>query len=294
MGNAASPAPPPGTTGAGTEYSNAAAPEEPDEPIDKCWLYAEVSAIALGVLGLLILVSGLGFFTVAPPGEKELCQIKVLGLQNKTKSDQDFALGTCHALYAGVFNSLHLISAPFIICGALALVSTYLVARAIQARSAEETPGLFRCGIFANLGGLVMVAVPAMVFPSVAGIVAAGLAPIHAYFITIMVGHFAVEATGATSNTTDDPAVREAAKTYETLYLGYCAASRTELCLTIGSFCMLVLVGVYVFDIVRSAGHLCMGPDYTNKGCQLCRCHRWAKKKKEQAGQLYDQVGTRS
>lgn len=264
---------------------------EEEEEVDRPFCLAETAALLLGILGTLILISGLGFFTVDPPGEEDLCQIETLGLQNKTKSDQDAVLFTCHALYAGVFNMLHAIAIPFILCGALALASTYLVVMAVHSRSPETTPSYFMSGLCANVMGLGMVAVPSMIYPSVTGIVAAGLTPIHAYFITIMVGHVAVEVSGATSNSTsNDPAVKMAADAYETLYEGYCAASRTELCLFVGSSCMLVLVGAYIFDILRSLTALtCMKPNYATTGCQLCKAHRLARKKKDQVAEFTNQ-----
>merc|ERR1712224_553849 len=96
----------------------------------------------------------------------------------------------------------------------------------------------------------------------------------------IMAGHFAIQLSGAGSNGSDkDPAMRQAAQTYETLYLGYCAASRTELCLTVGSMCMLVLVGTYVFDIIRSCAAMFRPPNYDSQGCQLCKAHRLMRSK---------------
>jgi hypothetical protein len=139
-----------------------------------------------------------------------------------------------------------------------------------------------------------MVAVPSLIFPGVAGVVAAGLAPIHAYFITIMVGHFAISATGMASNVSDqDKDVREAAAAYETLYLGYCAASRTELCLFVGSTCMLVLFWTYIVDMARSVAALtCRPPNYDNQGCQLCRAHKLIRGKKDEMYDKYNNVPT--
>jgi len=246
---------------------------EATETIEKKIAMAESSAICLGILGVLIFISGAGFWTVNPPGEKDLCQIEVLGLQNKTTDDQNFALGACHGLYATVFNALHAISMPFLACGALCLVSAYTVGSGAMARDLVQAKGFFRCAICLHLGGLFAVALPSLMFPAAAAAVAAGLAPIHAYFITIMVGHFAVSLSGAAANTSDmDPAVREAAETYETLYLGYCAASRVELCLWIGSSAMVVLFWYYLLDIGRNVWMHCSPPQYENstKGCQLC------------------------
>lgn len=270
---------------------NAEGAPEDSEEVDTPMCLAELAAVLLGFLGFLILVSGLGFFTVHPPGEDDLCQIKVLGLQNKTKSDQDFALGTCHALYGGVFNMLHAISIPFILCGALAMASAYAVGRGAMARHPETTPSYFKCGLCTNLGGLVMVFIPTMVFPSLTGIVAAGLAPIHAYFITIMVGHFAVDASGVASTSNQDADVRAAAQAYETLYLGYCAASRVELCLFVGSMSMIVLFWIYIVDMARGVAAItCKPPNYANAGCQLCRAHRLMRAKKDQGVAMYNQV----
>ena len=42
-------------------------PEGEDEGIDKPMCLAELAAVLLGVLGTLILISGLGFYTVTPP-----------------------------------------------------------------------------------------------------------------------------------------------------------------------------------------------------------------------------------
>jgi hypothetical protein len=269
------------------EYSNET---QEEDVVERQFCLAEVSAVLLVTLGVLILISGAGFFTVDPPGEQDLCQIKTLGLQNKTKGDQDLALGTCHALYSGVFNMLHVIAIPFLLCGLLAIISGVLVTRGVCARLESDTPGLWKTGIFFNIGGLVMVAVPSMIFPSVTAVVSAGLAPIHAYFITIMAAHFAVEVSGAASNGSEgDPGVKEAAQTYETLYLGYCAASRTELCLFVGSTCMMILVGTYIFDTMRSVAALtCTKPDYTAPGgCEMCKVWRRGKKAKDG---LYNKV----
>lgn len=273
------------------QYNNV--PVQDEEVVDKPLCLAEAAAVLLGLLGALILISGLGFFTVNPPGEVDLCQVKTLGLQNKTKSDQDFALGTCHALYTTVFNMLHVISIPFILCGLLAMTSGFLVWKGVNAMSADESSGHFKKGICANFAGLVMVAVPAMVFPSVTAVVAAGLAPIHAYFITIMAGHFAIELSGSTANTSD-PGVKAAADTYETLYLGYCAASRTELCLTVGSLSMMVLVGTYIFDILRSVAALsCYPPKIPAPGCQLCKVWKNTKDAKDAVAARYEGVAQR-
>merc|ERR1712146_203135 len=158
-----------------------------------------------------------------------------------------------------------------------------------MARHPEITPQFFRCGVCTHLGGLVMVFIPSMIFPTVAAVVAAGLAPIHAYFITIMAGHFAVEISGGSGKSEQDQGVRAAAQTYETLYAGYCAASRTELCLWVGSTCMMVLLWVYIVDILRTIATLtCKPPVYSRQGCQLCRAHQLFRGKSEQ---LYNKVG---
>jgi hypothetical protein len=240
----------------------------PKASYDKSICLAEVSGIILGILGLLIFISGAGFWTVKPPGEKELCQVKILGLQNKTKGDQEAGINACHALYGGVFNMMHTISVPFMFCGALGLISAFVAWSAACASDAEKGKGYFKCGICIDVVGLVAVAAPSVAFASLAGIVAAGLAPIHAYFITIMVAHAGVSLSGvASTNSTGG----EAARAYETLYLGYCAASRVELCLTTGSFCMMALFWVYVFDIGRNFFSWCVRPpNYPVSGCQLC------------------------
>lgn len=271
------------------DQRNPAEAGEDDGSVDAPMCMAELAAVLLGVLGALILISGLGFFTVHPPGQEELCRVKTLGLQNKTKDDQDVAVGACNALYLGVFDLLYAISIPFILCGLLAMVSAYTVGRAVLARDPESTPSFFKYGICTHIGGLVMVFIPSMIFPTVAGVVAAGLAPIHAYFITIIVGHAAVSLSGAATKTDEDPAVRKAAEAYETLYAGYCAASRTELCLAVGSVCMMVLLWVYIVDILRALASLtCKPPDYNRQGCQLCRAHQLFRSKSDQ---LYNTVG---
>merc|ERR1712070_489505 len=149
--------------------------------------------------------------------------------------------------------------------------------------------GYFKLGVCTNIGGLIMTLVPSMVFPAVTGVVAAGLAPIHAYWISLMVGHLVVQGSGVSSGAEDDPAVRQAAQIYETLYLGYCAASRTELCLFIGSTCMAVLLWFYIYDIFRGIAALtCHQPKYTSQGCQLCKAHRLCRSK---TNQMYEKVG---
>lgn len=234
----------------------------------------ETFAMFLGVLGIAILISGLGFWTVKPPGEDDLCQVKVLGQENKTKAEQDAAVGACHTLYTAVFNMLHTISVPFILCGILCWLSTHQVASGAMSRTKDKFKDHVKRTICFHVGGVVAVSLPALMFPVAAASVAAFMAPVHAYFISIMVGHFAISLTGAASNTSNqDPGVRQAAQAYETFYLGYCAASRVELCLWIGSTAMVVLFWFYLIDIGRNFWLLWSPPEVElleGTGCQLC------------------------
>eukprot|EP00438_Fugacium_kawagutii_P030146 Skav235168 [mRNA] locus=scaffold721:148621:149756:- [translate_table: standard] len=74
----------------------------PDFPV----LAREIAMIVFATLGLLLVVAGLGFWTVHPPGESQLCQTEVLGLQNATLAQQRSSIAACHSLYSLVFAAL--------------------------------------------------------------------------------------------------------------------------------------------------------------------------------------------
>eukprot|EP00931_Biecheleriopsis_adriatica_P104828 TRINITY_DN79446_c0_g1_i1.p1 TRINITY_DN79446_c0_g1~~TRINITY_DN79446_c0_g1_i1.p1 ORF type:complete len:276 (-),score=52.04 TRINITY_DN79446_c0_g1_i1:97-924(-) len=241
-------------------------------PLDLPLLAAEISAALLGIVGFLLLFSGVGFFSVKPPGEQDLCRVDTLGLQNLTQTRQQMDLTACHALYAGAFNVLGAISVPFILCGAVAVLSAAYLFSALR----SPDPVMIRrsfcyTGILDILGG-VTVWIPSIYFPGLAAVVAAGLAPIHAYFIGIMLGHFAIRASHA-----DDSGsrVRDAAYLYEVLYQGYCAASRVELCLTVGSVCMILLFWLCLLDLCRNVvSTTCWRPRCEPLGSQRLQCQQ--------------------
>eukprot|EP00434_Breviolum_minutum_P017310 symbB.v1.2.015280.t1/scaffold1136.1/size135929/8 len=183
---------------------------------------AEIAILALAILGLLLLLAGFGFWTVHPPGESELCQVDTLGLQNLTLARQRSQIAACHALYDVVFGALGVISLPFLL--------------------------RLCCIAILEAFGAVVVWLPSWFFPSISLAVAAGLAPIHAYFISITAGHLAISISGADSGTST---ANKAAHLFQVLYTGYCAASRVELCLTIGSISLLLLFWCFVIDILR-------------------------------------------
>merc|ERR1711970_998331 len=128
-----------------------------------------------------------------------------------------------------------------------------------------------------DLVGMILSAATSIPFASIWGVVSVALAPIHAYFITIMVGHVAVSAVNYTSGgennvSAEDDNVRTAAEVYNTLYLGYCACSRVELCLTIGTLCLWCLGFFYTVDLVRNVcSTYCTIPHYgkLKKGSHL-------------------------
>lgn len=243
--------------------------------VDWPFLFAEISALLLGTLSFLLILSGLGFWTVHPPGEHDLCQVDTLGLENSTDSDRDLTLSACHGLYDVVFSSLHVMSVPFVGSGACAGAAFYAVFMGITAKSEDVTPGWFRRAVCYELVGGAVNFVPALWFPGVAAVVAAGLAPIHAYFITITVTHVGLQVANVTESNDDsshtDDAIRNAAYLEEILYKGYCAASRVELCLFVGSLAMNCLTFVFLFDMVRNVSAItCYKPKYAQiLGSQL-------------------------
>eukprot|EP00930_Biecheleria_cincta_P065320 TRINITY_DN51089_c0_g1_i1.p1 TRINITY_DN51089_c0_g1~~TRINITY_DN51089_c0_g1_i1.p1 ORF type:complete len:304 (-),score=57.16 TRINITY_DN51089_c0_g1_i1:29-898(-) len=253
------------TASASEEHTGTAPP-----PLDFPLLAAEVSAALLGILGFLILFAGVGFFTVKPPGEEDLCRPSTLGLQNLTQGRQQLELAACHALYTGAFNMLGLISIPFILSGSLALGSAAALFSAVRRPGPEKSQKMFCHSATADVFGTIIVWIPSIYFPGLTVLVAAGLAPIHAYFISIMMGHFAISASDAAAGS---DGVGIAAYTYEILYQGYCAASRLELCLTIGSFSMLLVFWVFLFDFCRNLMSMsCWRPRYDQQaGYQVLR-----------------------
>ncbi|CAL1142204.1 unnamed protein product [Cladocopium goreaui] len=224
-----------------SEESEVLADFSPDWPT----VAAEIAMLALAILGLLLVLSGLGFWTVHPPGESELCQVDVLGLQNASVVRQRSDIAACHGLYNVVFAALGVISLPFILCGLLALHVAWMLSRRPQLNKHCRS---FTCIAVLEAIGAVVVWLPSLFFPSVSVAVATGLAPIHAYFISITVGHIAISVSGAESGTST---ANKAAHIYQVLYQGYCAASRVELCLSIGSMALLLLFWCFVADIVR-------------------------------------------
>lgn len=256
-------------------------PAEPEE-ISKPICYAELSTFMLSALGFLLTIAGLGFFTVHPPGEEDLCTVQVLGLENKTKTEQASNIASCHMLYTVVFDSLHVISLPFVICGFVALLTGYIVCRGAHAKAEDITPSWFRCAMLFDLVGLLLSGATSIPFAAIWGTVSVALAPIHAYFITIMIGHLAVTAVNYTSGeesnaTADDDNVRTAAQVYNTLYMGYCACSRVELCLTVGTMCLWLVGGIYVFDLLRNlcAVYGCFKPHYGERMRQGSHLRIW-------------------
>jgi len=250
------------------------------EPVEKQLCLGEVASIFFGSLAGLLLLSGLGFWTVSPPGEQDLCRIETLGLQNKTEDTQVFELAACHALYTGAFNILNFISVPFILCGLLAVGSAVFVARGVFARNEEDTPRFFKFAAVVDFAGLLAVWVPSLIFPALAATVDAGMAPIHAYWITITVGHYGMRAL----NTSDsgDEHMQKVTEIEEVLYQGYCAASRLSICLTVGSISMILLFWLYLFDMGRNISAVtCWKPNYnqTEQGLQILRIRRMLRKR---------------
>lgn len=263
-----------------TGAAEAAVEEEVDRPL----CMAELVTGLLGLLGVLLLIAGLGFWTVHPPGQADLCRVDTLGLQNNTETEINIKLGACNSLYTVVFDSLFLISLPFIGCGVLALVGCFFVYRGTHARNEEESPVFFRYAAMMDLAGGILVAIPSMIFPGVTAVVSAGLAPIHAYWIALMVGHVVINAANTSSA---DEHTAKVTEVYNNLYAGYCAASRTELCLGIGTFGLVALFWVFVVDLACSSARItCWKPDYERvkqgrgKGSQLMLWSRQFKGRK--------------
>lgn len=252
---------------------------DPTDILDKPLLAAEIFALLIGVLSLLLVIAGLGFYTVKPPGEPDLCAIETLGLQNKTSAEQNDYLGKCHALYSGVFASLGIIGNVHISCGVVSfstLCGLVLGFRGVHRGDVKSSNRWFCCAAMMDVLSVLIVWVPSLIFPGLAAIVAAGLAPIHAYFITIMVGHYGMKAANSTNGDDGDGNLHMAAHAEEILYAGYAAASRVELCLGIGSACLLSLFWVFIVDAIRNIVTMtCWRPEIRQvDGSQLIKAAR--------------------
>jgi len=255
-----------------------------EELLDKPVLVAELSAALMALLGLITLMSAVGLaFTVHPPGEQSLCQVETLGLQNETASRQQVDLAACHALYTGVFSILGLLSAPFFVCGLMAMVGGWILLKAVCPRDETATPKRFCCSAVFDAVAAGVVLLPSIYYPGVTAVVTAGMAPIHVYFLAIVAGHIAIKVSDADSG---DEGLNRAAYTYEILYQGYCAASRVELCLTVGSIAIFVLLWVYILDFVRNlASILFWKPRYNADGSQILLAYRRMRAVKERLRQ---------
>ncbi|CAK9016194.1 unnamed protein product [Durusdinium trenchii] len=199
-------------------------------------------------------------------GESELCQVETLGLQNLTVSRQRSDLAACHTLYAVAFRALGAISMPFLLCGTMALLVAAVMLKGLKRPKPDFRRSLM-CVALLEVLGAVIVWLPSWLFPSISLAVAAGLAPIHAYFISITVGHLAISVSGAESGAS---ATSKAAHIYKVLYQGYCAASRVELCLSVGSISLLLLFWCFVLDVFRIIASVsCWQPKLDVQGSQL-------------------------
>jgi len=245
-----------------------------DRHIDTPLLCAECTAIFMGLLAFGLLLSGFGFFTVRPPGEAELCQVHVLQLQNMTKADQESNLQACHELYKTVFNLLDVFSIPFLAIGALAGFSAFAMGSGIVLKHETRTPTCWRYAMYADIIGFLVNIVPAFVLPGVAAAVDAALAPVHAWFITIMVVHVGTKVANVTSDA-QDQGTHTAAEVEGIVYGAYSAVSRVQLCITVGSFSMLAVCVVFAIDIFRSLMAIyCHTPDYNKaSGSQLAKSY---------------------
>eukprot|EP00746_Dinoflagellata_sp_MGD_P085026 gnl/MRDRNA2_/MRDRNA2_33692_c0_seq1.p1 gnl/MRDRNA2_/MRDRNA2_33692_c0~~gnl/MRDRNA2_/MRDRNA2_33692_c0_seq1.p1 ORF type:complete len:293 (+),score=53.79 gnl/MRDRNA2_/MRDRNA2_33692_c0_seq1:80-958(+) len=246
--------------------------------IDKPICVAECMAILLGLLGVLLIICGIGFWTVTPPGEDDLCKVETLGLTEKSQEEQDKALKACHLLYEAVFKLLQVISLPFLGCGFLACSSSWTVWSGARAKDEHGTPCCWGCSTVLDAIGVVVVWIPSLVFPGIAAIVSAAMVPIHAYYFTLLATYAGAKVAnyshgGGEDSQKSKEAIDKAAKIFETVYQGYCAASRVEQCLGIGSICLLSLFWVYLFDIGRAIVSICcVQPKYgeISEGIQLC------------------------
>ncbi|CAJ1347476.1 unnamed protein product, partial [Effrenium voratum] len=205
--------------------------EEEEEARDWPLLAAEVALLLLAILALLLLLSGFGLWTVRPPGEAELCRVETLGLQNSTQSQRTADLAACRGLYSVVFRALGAISLPFLVCGCIAFFISTLLLQMLGRPRPGNVRRHFCCIGFVEVLGL------------------------------------AIAVTGGESG---DGAMNKAAHLYEVLYQGYCAVSRVELCLTIGSISLVLLFWVFVADLARNVvSSTCWQPRCEGRGSQL-------------------------
>lgn len=237
----------------------------------------EVLGLMLGTLGFFLILAGFGFWTITLPGQADFCRIETLGLAEKPKSEQDSWIGVCNNLYELVFKMLKFISSPFIACGILALVSAWLVWSGATAHDDHGTPRYWRCAAVWDFIGVCIVWVPSIFFSYVTAAVAAALVPLHAYSVALTAGYYATKAANYSEVGQDTEngkqAMQQSTKAVETFYLGYSAATQVELCLAVGSSCMMALFWVYLADIVRAIVFTsCWHPNYGHipEGVQMC------------------------
>lgn len=113
-----------------------------------------------------------------------------------------------------------------------------------------------------------------MVYPGVAAVVTTAMTPIYAYWIAITAGQVGMWIANSTSDNKD---VATGAKVMSTLYQGYSAAYRVNLCLVVGGMCLVALFWVFIVDAIRNLVSVtCFRPQYDMilDGCQMCHARR--------------------
>jgi len=258
--------------------------------VDKPLCVAESFALTVTVLVLLLVWAGVGFWSVHAPGESELCTAETLGLQNRdelarvgtsarrTAEDKSKLLGRCHLLYTGVFDVLGILGKVYIGCAIACSASVCALAKGVSGvyrGEAGSATRWFCCAAMADVVGALVVWVPSLLFPEIAVYASGGMEVVHAYYWSIVAGHLGAEAANWTSGARHR-GVSDASTVVDTLYNGYCAASKVELSLAVGSFCLLGLFWVLLLDAVRNLVTISVWkPDYEHiEGVQLSRACR--------------------
>lgn len=223
-------------------------------------MLGEISAVVLGLLAVLFAVAAAGLWKVEAPAEKDLCTVKALQLQNKTHSEKDLALGSCHTLYATVFYAAKGLSVPFIACGALAGISCYTTGVGARTREADRMRLCFRwSGLFALIG-VVVLWVPSGFFFTLSLSLTALMAPITALWLGVYAAYYGSKVAVAVSNSTQAKDMQY----YSTVvYKAYMACWYADTCLFLGSIAMIVLWAYCIYDFVRAVGSvMCWTPRY--------------------------------
>lgn len=239
---------------------NAQIDAEPEEDyIDGPICLAECTGLTIVIVSCLLLLSGFGLWTVHPPAEELLCTVKTLGLQNATANEQSAGTSSCHLLYTAAFSICKGLSTPLIIGGFIALAAGTSSLRGACLKHRDLTPYHFSWALCYETAGFLVTVCCLPLFTPLAATVAAAMAPINAYWITLAAVHVGMtvanySAGGENNHTTEDDNMRVAAETYNVVYLGYCAGARLELCLFVATVMLNVLVVLYICDFCRNVG----------------------------------------